>query len=244
MNSQNKITVPQEVVELAKVFKTEGATLYIVGGFVRDSLMGKKPYDIDICCNLPTQKVKEILKPTPFKYKTKNSSFGTATISVNEFNFEYTCFRTEIYENNGSHTPKNITFVSDIKTDASRRDFYVNALYYDILNQKVVDPLGKGLDNLKNNILQVINHEVCAFCEDATRILRLVKFSALLNFDIEPNTLSLAKKYSYLLENITPARYKKELGFITNLNQETKNKVNKLFSQITPSYEEIIHFAN
>ena len=237
MNSPNKIKVSKDIKQLAEIFNNAGATLYIVGGYVRDSLLGNSPYDIDICSNLKVEEVKSILKSTGFKFKTKNANFGTATISSETQSYEYTCFREEQYKTNGEHTPTQVKFVKDITTDASRRDFYVNALYYDIINDKVADPLGKGLENLKSRILQVIPHKQCAFCEDAARILRLIKFSAMLDFEIEPETLKLAKQYSILLQNITDARFKKELGFIANISQEKQQKVNKLFDEIAPNID-------
>ena len=234
-----KIKVSKNLEALAQIFHQANATLYIVGGYVRDSLRGKKPYDVDICSNLTPQQVKELLKKTNFKYKTKNSSFGTATIFINKESYEYTCFRTEQYANDGSHAPTQISFVKDIQTDAQRRDFYVNALYYDIINNKVIDPLGQGLKDLENQTLQVITHPQCAFKEDAARILRLIKFSAMLNFKIHPETLQLAKQHSILLENITDARFKKELNFISTLTKSKQQKVIKLFLQIAPNRKDV-----
>ena len=229
-------------MQLAKIFKTAGANLYIVGGYVRDSLLGKQPYDLDICSELQIQKVKEILKNSDYKYKTKNSTLGTAVIECNNRLFEYTCFRTEKYAMNGTHTPTNVEFVKDIKVDAARRDFYVNALYFDIINNKVVDPLNKGLTDLENKRLTVIPRNTCAFCEDAARMLRLIKFSAIMNFSIDNETMNLAKKYSILLNNITPQRFKKELGFIALLDNATKEKVNKLFQEISPGLNTVRNF--
>ncbi len=238
MNSQNSklnfdFKIPSELVCLAELFKKAGEKLYIVGGFVRDSLLNKNPFDIDICSPLKLEQVKTLLRSTNFSYKTKNKQMGTATICVNNLKFEYTVFRTDIYALDGTHSPVSVDFVKNIKLDALRRDFYVNALYFDVQNNMVVDPLNKGLCDLEQQILTVIPHAENTFKEDAVRILRLVKFSALLNFEIEKNTLKQATQHSNLLNNITPARLKKELAFIQNLPSQQKEKINQILFNIT-----------
>ena len=236
MSSQNKLNynlkIPQELKSLSALFESVKQKLYIVGGFVRDSLLNKNAYDIDICSPLKLDQVKSLLRNTSFSYKTKNKQMGTATISINNLKFEYTVFRTDFYALDGKHSPIGVDFVRSIKIDALRRDFYVNAIYFDIQANKVVDPTGKGLSDLENNILEVIPHANNTFKEDAVRILRLIKFSALLDFEIESNTLEQAKEHSYLLNNITPARLKKELSFIQKLSTQEKEKINNILSAV------------
>lgn len=237
MNSQNKklnfdFNIPEEIKALASLFKKNNEKFYIVGGFVRDTLQNKQPYDIDICSPMKLDKVKSMLSSTNFRFKTKNKQMGTATISINNLKFEYTVFRTDVYALDGTHSPVSVDFVKNIKLDALRRDFYVNALYFDVQELKVIDPLNKGINHLENNLLMAIPHSFNTFEEDAVRILRLIKFCALGGFEIEKNTLEQAKKYSHLLNNITTARLKKELSFIQTLPQEKKDKINELFKII------------
>ena len=212
------------LVELANIFKQNNASLYIVGGFVRDYLIGKNPSDIDICCNLKIEEVEKILYGTKFNFVAKNKKFGTAQISCKNYTFEYTCFRSEQYDKTGSHSPKKVEFISSITQDALRRDFYVNALYYDILNCEVLDPLNLGLTQLENKIVCVIKHNPHKFLEDATRILRLFKFAVKLDFQIDENSLRSAKKYAPLLNNISKDRIEKELLFLSGCSEEEKQK--------------------
>ena len=224
--------LPSELKSLSSLFESDGEKLYIVGGFVRDKLLNNQPFDIDICSPMKLERLKQLLRSTNFSYKTKNKQMGTATITINNLKMEYTVFRTDIYALNGTHSPVSVDFVKNIKLDALRRDFYINALYYDVQAKKVLDPLKQGLKDLQNNILTVIPHSFNTFQEDAVRILRLIKFSALLGFEIETNTFEQAKKYAYLLNNITSQRLKKELSFIENIEPELKEKINRLFKEI------------
>ena len=213
-----------KIIELANIFFKHNATLYVVGGFVRDSLLFEPAIDIDICSALTTEQVKQILLNTDFAVKTKNKQFGTATISTQNLSFEYTCFRKETYDLTGSHSPTKVEFISSLTLDATRRDFYVNALYYDILNNQVLDPLEKGLSQLNNKELCVIKHTPHKFCEDATRIIRMFKFAVQHNFRIDTQSLNSAKKYAKLLNNITKTRLEKELNFLSNCNLEQQQK--------------------
>ena len=183
------LKVSLNLLELAKIFKKNNSTLYIVGGYVRDYLIGKNPFDIDICSRLKIEEVEDILKDTSFNFKVKNKSFGTAQIECDGEIYEYTCFRSEIYKNIGAHSPKTVTFVSSVVLDARRRDFYINSLYYNILEKEVLDPLCRGLKDLEDKKINVIEAKPHKFCEDATRIIRMFKFGVLLNFEIENLTM-------------------------------------------------------
>ena len=128
------------------------AKVYVVGGFVRDSLLCKKALDVDVCSKIPVEKLKEFLQNSHFKI-ISSSLFQTAKIEYNNngkiFNFEYSCFRKDYYNKENGHNPYKIRCVSNLKLDAKRRDFTINCIYFDIKNNKIVDPKN-GLKHIKN----------------------------------------------------------------------------------------------
>ena len=219
-----KINISNDLKELSSIFKQNNAFLFIVGGYVRDSILNKIPTDIDICSSLKIEEVLKILQKTKFEVNIKNKNFGTLEIKTENQYFEYTCFRKETYDLTGSHSPKNIQFISSITLDALRRDFYINALYYNIDTQEILDPLNYGFDDLDNHVITLIKSKHNKFLEDATRILRMFKFAVQLDFNIEKESLNQAKKYSNLIKNITEQRQQKELEFLNKCSIEQKDK--------------------
>ncbi len=193
---------------MAKILKGD---LYIVGGFVRNALLGLKDFesDIDLTGSKTPSEVKELLSPH-FKLVLDYASFGTILILDGEKKYEYTCFRTDSYLN--SHRPCEVTFTKDIEVDAKRRDFTVNAIYYNIEKGEIVDPLG-GISHLEKALLVCCNGEK-TFAEDGLRILRLVRFFGELNFNLADRTLEFAIKNQEKLGEITAERKRVELDKI------------------------------
>ena len=141
-----------KLTKIASFFPTE-KPLYAVGGYVRDTLLGIESSDVDVCSQLTVDKVKQVLKHTDFVVLDKNLRVGTVIITGRGFTCEYTTFRTDSYpDGSGTHTPSQVVFTDDIKVDALRRDFGVNALYLDIVRDEIVDPLG-AVSQVKDNSL-------------------------------------------------------------------------------------------
>lgn len=187
------------------------ATLYQVGGAVRDELLGIECFDIDICAKLKVEDVKKILSNTDFVVSDKNLRMGTVHISCGDFVCEYTTFRTDSYDiSSGEHTPKDVRFTSDMSLDARRRDFKCNALYKDILTGKILDLLG-GTEDVKNKIISTADEPNIVFEADGLRILRMVRFAAELGFDVERNTFEIAKKNAWRVKDIAVERIRDEL---------------------------------
>lgn len=210
MTREGKITfdAPAELVELAQLFKPF-ATLYAVGGWVRDSLLGISCHDIDICSQLRVEQVKTALSNSDFAISDKSLRLGTVVVSKGDFRAEYTCFRTDSYaEGSGAHSPDAVLFTSSMLADAERRDFACNAVYYDILGGETVDPLG-GIEDIKNKVLRRAKHDV--FEADGLRILRLVRFAAELGFTPEKETLESAKLNAWRVADIAVERVREEL---------------------------------
>ncbi len=194
--------IPKSLTKLAQMFDTE---LYVVGGFIRNQLLGIKNDDIDICSSLTLNEVEKIVKGSGFEFKIKSKFLGTATIGIGNEKYEYTTFRKEFYPNNGKHSPERVEFISSIEEDAKRRDFTCNALYYDIKNDKMID-FFNGKKDIEKRILRAVYDCDEVFCHDGVRILRLFRFQSELNFKIDKATLESAYKYKENLRDVSGER--------------------------------------
>lgn len=203
----------QKLNALATVFKPF-ATLYLVGGCVRDALLNVECFDIDVCSKLGVDDVKKVLLNTEFVVSDKNLRMGTVHISSDDFVVEYTTFRKDSYdERSGNHIPVGVEFTSNITLDAKRRDFKCNALYKDVLTGEIVDVTG-GLDDIKNKIISTADEPKIVFEADGLRILRMVRFACELGFDIEDNTFEVAKQNAWRVKDIAVERIRDELNKI------------------------------
>lgn len=215
---QNDFAIDEQtvLVELAELFKPYG-TLYLVGGAVRDQLMGKRIIkDIDIAAPVLTKDVQNILKGTKFKIITVIDKTGTAMIKCGECTYQYTAFRKDVYKKeSGEHTPEDVVFVKDIKIDALRRDFKMNAIYKNILSKEIIDPLN-GIEDIKNKVITTTRDPESVFEEDGLRLLRLCRFAGTLNFEIEKNTSKSAKKNRWRIQDIANERIFEEIDRMIN----------------------------
>ncbi|MCI8613108.1 MAG: CCA tRNA nucleotidyltransferase [Clostridia bacterium] len=196
-----KIEVPKS---LELLVKSAGVPVYLVGGYVRNSLRGLKPTDIDLTGPCPVSALK--LSPK-YRVKTVNFRLGTAQIKYGKEVYEYTPFRVENYDK--GHTPSEVFFTTDIRQDALRRDFTCNSVYYDILADELIDFVG-GISDIEKGILRCHKPERI-LSSDGLRILRLVRFACSLGFKIEGATATAAMAKAELLKDITPERKREEL---------------------------------
>lgn len=200
----------QKLIALARALKPY-ATLYMVGGCVRDELMSIDCSDIDVCSQLEVDDVKNALLNTDFVVSDRNLRMGTVHISNGDFVCEYTTFRTDSYDKaSGKHSPTDVEFTKDILLDAKRRDFKCNAVYKDILDDEHVDVLG-GIEDIKNKMLSTADEPDIVFEADGLRILRLVRFASELGYDIEQKTFDSAKKNAWRVKDIAVERITEEL---------------------------------
>lgn len=204
--------IDKNLAELAQIFDENGYKLYIVGGFVRNALMRFCETDIDICSSAKVTDVERILTGTRFSCVLINSKLGTLHIFNQDKSLEYehTTFRAESYSSGGEHSPESVLFVDDIKADASRRDFSVNALYYDIIGHKILD-FYDGVECIKNRVIKTVETPQQVFSRDGLRILRMVRIASELNFSIDKNTFSTAKKLVRQLGDISQERFNREI---------------------------------
>lgn len=198
-----KIKITENLKKLSGNFKTP---LYITGGFIRNSLLNLPSADIDICSSLKVEEIIKILEDTDFICTNIYPRMGTLKIICknSDENYEYTSFRKESYLD-GKHIPTIVDFSAGLIDDAKRRDFKINAVYYDIKNDRIIDPLG-GLEDIEKKTISCTVSPEDVFNFDGLRLLRLVRFSAELNFKIEDKTYEAAKANSDKLKDITVER--------------------------------------
>ncbi len=197
-----QIEIPNNLKTLSDIFPQP---LYVVGGYIRNCLLGLKNQDIDICSCLTIDEVEKLLEGSEFTLKVKSKVLGSGVIMAGDDSYEYTCFRRDIYPEGGGHMPENVEFIKDVSEDAKRRDFTCNALYYDIKNDKILD-FYNGIDDIKKKILRTVETPEFVLSHDGVRILRLFRFECELNFKIEKHTYQTALKYSGNMRDISGER--------------------------------------
>lgn len=198
------INLPENVKFILNELKNNGYEAYIVGGCVRDSLMGITPHDWDITTSAEPENVKAIFKHT---YDT-GIKHGTITVLLDKTGYEVTTYRVDgIYEDN--RRPKEVFFTRNLKDDLIRRDFTMNAIAYNE-DDGFVDLFG-GMEDISRKIIRGVGNPSDRFDEDALRMLRAVRFSAQLGFEIEKETFDAVKNKANLIRNISKERIREEL---------------------------------
>lgn len=202
--------IPAELKELAQIFEKNNKELFIVGGYVRDSYLGVQPMlhnDIDLCSAVTPKELKKILAGTKFEITNINESVGVMAIHGKK-RYEHATFRKEYYETE-SHTPDHVEFIKNIEEDAIRRDFKINAIYFNILEGTYVDPLG-GIEDLKERKITTTRAPKIVLNDDPERILRLIRFACSLGLEIPEEEFYYAKQNSYKIRFISKYRLRNE----------------------------------
>ncbi|MGB9975840.1 CCA tRNA nucleotidyltransferase [Thermovenabulum sp.] len=212
----SQIKIPQDVIEVIKCFKNSGYQAYIVGGTVRDALLGKENFDYDISTSARPYEIQKAL-PKAIPY----GEFGTFLYVLKDKKIEITPFR-----NDAPGRKPQYGFAGSIEEDLSRRDFTINSIAYDPIENKIIDPFG-GIEDIKNKIIRCTGSSKRIW-EDPLRALRAVRFMAQLNFSIEPSTLYTIKAKSALLETISKERIRDEFSKIL-LSDNSYEGLNMLF---------------
>jgi len=194
--------LPQKIIDLMRVFGD--AEIYVVGGAVRDLIIGRVVKDWDLTTNLPPE---EILKLFP-KNSFYNNLFGTVGIVVNDEVFEVTTFRSEEGYADSRH-PDKIIWGKTLEEDVKRRDFTINSLAMRV-DGKIFD-FHNGQTDLKNNLIRTVGNPDLRFGEDALRMIRAIRLAAQLKFQIEEKTFESIVKNSKLINRIAFERIRDEL---------------------------------
>lgn len=197
-----------KAIEILNLLEKNGFEAYIVGGYVRDKLLGIKSDDIDITTNArPTDLI------NIFDVINVSNTYGTIKINYGNNSYEITTYRKDLLYDD-FRRPKNIEYVNSLYDDLLRRDFTINTLCMD-KNQNIIDLLGATSD-IKNRIIRCVGDPKSKLKEDSLRILRAIRFAAILNFNIEYELLSELQNNSEILSYLSYDRKKDELNKIFN----------------------------
>ena len=196
-----KISIPDNVKTIIEILNNSGHESFIVGGCVRDSLMGIIPNDWDICTSAKPEQIKECFK----EFNTFDSGIkhGTISIVIDKEIFEVTTYRID-GEYKDNRRPESVTFTDDITKDLARRDFTINAMAYNE-SRGLVDPFN-GQTDLRSNTIRCVRNPDERFNEDALRIIRALRFASTYDLVIEENTSVSILKNAKLLNNIAVER--------------------------------------
>ena len=201
------IRMDEGAAELLDTLHRAGYAAYVVGGCVRDSLLGLTPHDWDLCTSALPQQGMELFGAE--KCIPTGLQHGTVTVKQGGGLYEITTFRTEGTYTDGRH-PDEVHFVPDVREDLARRDFTINAMAYNA-KEGLIDPFG-GQDDLQSGILRAVGVPHQRFTEDALRILRLYRFAARFGFAIDPPTAQAAQELCAHLDCVSVERIEEELA--------------------------------
>ena len=203
-----EINLPDDVQEIMSVISEYGATSYVVGGCVRDSILGREPHDWDICTPaLPGELLVEF-EERGYKVIPTGLQHGTITVNLNDNNYEITTFRRDGQYSDGRH-PDTVEFTSDLIYDLERRDFTINAMAYNP-EEGLIDPYC-GYEDIQDKRIRCVGNPNDRFREDGLRILRCLRFVTQLGFRVDLLTRRALVKQINFLDNISSERINSEL---------------------------------
>lgn len=219
------ISIPQDVKYIIDTFYNNGYEAFMVGGCIRDSLLNKIPVDYDIATSAPPDVTEKLFKrtiPTGIEH-------GTITVLIDKNSYEVTTYRIEgKYSDN--RKPDNVVFISNIKEDLDRRDFTINAFAYN--DREGLLDYFSGNTDLNNKIIRCVGDPDKRFKEDALRMLRAIRFSSQLDFNIDEKTYSAIKVNSDSIINISNERIRVELSKILLSNNAFSGMLKLLKSNL------------
>ena len=208
-----------KAIEVLNKFYESGYLAYIVGGYPRDTLLGIKTKDIDICTNAKPMEIMNLFDTEA----VSDVKYGSVCVIYKNYKFDVTTFRKDIkYEDN--RKPIKIKYINDLKKDLLRRDFTINTIcidkdgnYIDLLNAK---------EDIDKRIIKTVGNPKYKLKEDTLRILRAIRFASILDFEIDIKSKNYIIKYGYLLKNLSNSRKKEEVSKIFScINKEKARKM-------------------
>lgn len=233
-----KISMPENVKMIIERLEKSGFDAYIVGGCVRDAILGIEPKDWDITTSAKTSDIKSYF--SDFKLQDNGEKHGTVGVIIDGYVYEITTFRIDGEYNDNRH-PDNVEFTDRIEEDLKRRDFTVNAIAYNE-RKGIVDPFN-GEKDLSLKALRCVGNPDERFREDALRILRALRFASVYNFSIEVETACAMVRNRSLLNNIAVERISSEFNKIICGNnigyilRRYKDIVAVIFPEIVSTFE-------
>ena len=199
-----RIAIPEKANYIIKTITDAGHEAYVVGGCVRDSILGREPGDWDITTSAKPEEVKALFRRTI----DTGIQHGTVTVMLDKEGFEVTTYRIDGKYEDSRH-PKEVTFTPNLVEDLKRRDFTINAMAYND-ESGLVDIFG-GLADIESKTIRCVGDARERFQEDALRIMRAIRFSAQLGYTIEEQTCDAIKELAPTLKNISAERIQVEL---------------------------------
>ncbi len=200
------IEIPSQVNKALSILSAAGYEAYVVGGAVRDAVMGRPVNDWDVTTSAMPQETEAAFEG--FKVIETGIKHGTVTVIIDSCHIEITTFRIDGGYSDNRH-PDYVEFTDDITLDLSRRDFTCNAVAYSP-EKGFKDPFG-GVEDIKNGVIRCVGEPDIRFHEDGLRILRALRFSRTLGFDIDAGTAQSIHRCVHLLSNISSERIMAEL---------------------------------
>ena len=204
---QIKISIPAAASRLLGALRRAGFEAYVVGGCVRDSLLGRTPGDWDICTSARPEQVRAVF--SAYRQILTGEKHGTVAVIVGGTPYEITTYRVDGQYHDSRH-PDAVQFVPQVQPDLARRDFTINAMAYNAA-EGLVDPFG-GQADLQNGLLRAVGEPQQRFTEDALRILRLYRFAARFGFALDAATARAARQLAPHLDCISAERIQEELA--------------------------------
>lgn len=199
-----KLYIPKQAANIIQTLSSHGYEAYIVGGCVRDSILGKTPSDWDITTSARPEQIKALFAKTI----DTGIKHGTVTVMMDKVGYEVTTYRIDgTYEDH--RRPNDVTFTTSLREDLMRRDFTINAMAYNATDG-LIDLFG-GMDDLKNKVIRCVGKAQDRFEEDALRMLRAVRFAGQLNFRIESATRDAISTCHENLRDVSAERIQMEL---------------------------------
>lgn len=199
------INLPEDVRHIIDKLTGEGYEAYAVGGCVRDSVIGRVPDDWDITTSARPEQVKQLFRRTI----DTGIEHGTVTVMLGREGYEVTTFRIDGEYRDNRH-PENVEFTASLEEDLKRRDFTINAMAYN--EQKGIVDLFGGMDDIKAGIIRCVGNPHDRFGEDALRMLRAVRFSAQLGYDIDDDTSEAIEELAGTIAAVSKERIHTEIG--------------------------------
>lgn len=228
-------------VTVLERLEDSGHKAYLVGGCLRDMMMGRKPHDFDIATSAEPETVMSIF--SDFEVIPTGIKHGTVTVMVDGEPIEITTFRKDSDYSDGRR-PDSITFTDKIEDDLSRRDFTINAIAFG-LDGEIVDPFG-GKSDIKSRVIRTVGSAEERFSEDGLRILRAIRFASVLGFTIERETKEAIHKLSRMLDKVSFERVFSEMSKIILSEKPSVQfrEFKDVFSRVAPEITEIEDFEH
>lgn len=190
----------KNIKKILETLELEGYQAYLVGGYVRDYILGVTSFDVDIATNALPKDIHNI-------FNSSKSNYGSVNIKIDKLNVDITTYREDL--NYVNRKPSTVKYINNLEDDLKRRDFTINAICMD-KNGKIIDPLNGCLD-LEKRLIKMIGNIDTKLQEDPLRIMRAIRFACVLDFTIDNSLYEKIKEYNYLVNGLSKERVKNEL---------------------------------